>query len=119
MPSLTRKFIRGRPYYYARWCQRVDGRPKIVRTLYLGSLDNIVQAVETAQQPLPPKEAKVASFASQPIMLIVQPVRVRRWKMTMNHLEITDLGDRGDPAQASSVVKVLTGAGRANDQAVA
>ena len=63
MPSLTRKFIRGRPYYYARWCQRVDGRPKIVRTLYLGSLDNIVQAVETAQQPLPPKEAKVASFA--------------------------------------------------------
>ena len=54
-------------------------------------------------------------FVSQPIMLIVQPVRVRRWKMTMNHLEITDLGDRGDPAQASSVVKVLTGAGRAND----
>src|SRR6266852_9440472 len=52
-------------------------------------------------------------------MLIVQPVRVRRWKMTMNHLEITDLGDWGDPAQASSVVKVLTGAGRANDQAVA
>jgi len=52
-------------------------------------------------------------------MLIVQPVRVRRWKMTMNHLVITDLGDWGDPAQASSVVKVLTGAGRANDQAVA
>jgi hypothetical protein len=55
----------------------------------------------------------------QPIMLIVQPVRVRRWKMTMNHLDITDLGDWGDPAQASSVVKVLTGAGRATDQAVA
>jgi GNAT superfamily N-acetyltransferase len=63
MPSLTRKFIRGRPYYYARWCQRVDGRPKIVRTLYLGSLDNIVQAVETAQRPLPLKEAELASFA--------------------------------------------------------
>ena len=63
MLSLTRKFIRGRPYYYARWCQRVDGRPKIVRTLYLGSLDNIVQAVETAQRPLPLKEAELASFA--------------------------------------------------------
>jgi len=62
MPSLTRKFIRGRPYYYARWCQRVDGRPKIVKTLYLGSLDNIVQAVETSQQPLPPREAEVAHF---------------------------------------------------------
>ena len=63
MPSLTRKLINGRPYYYARWCQRVDGRPKIVRTFYLGSLDNIVQAVETAQQPLPPREAEVAHFA--------------------------------------------------------
>lgn len=63
MPSLTRKLISGRPYYYARWCQRVDGRPKIVKTLYLGSLDNIVQAVETAQQPLPPREAEVAHFA--------------------------------------------------------
>jgi transposase len=63
MPSLTRKLINGHPYYYARWCQRVDGRPKIVRTLYLGSLDNIVQAVETAQQPLPPQEAEIAHFA--------------------------------------------------------
>ena len=63
MPSLTRKLINGRPYYYARWCQRVDGRPKIVRTLYLGSLDNIVQALETAQRPLPPREAEIAHFA--------------------------------------------------------
>jgi transposase len=63
MPSLTRKLINGRPYYYARWCQRVDGRPKIVKTLYLGSLDNIVQAVESAQQPLPPREAEIAHFA--------------------------------------------------------
>jgi transposase len=63
MPNLTRKLINGRPYYYARWCQRVDGRPKIVKTLYLGSLDNIVQAVESAQQPLPPHEAEIAHFA--------------------------------------------------------
>lgn len=62
MPSLTRKIIKGRPYYYARWCQRVDGRPKIVKTLYLGSLDHLVQAIETAQQPLPPREAEVARF---------------------------------------------------------
>ncbi|MHC1767751.1 MAG: IS1634 family transposase [Verrucomicrobiia bacterium] len=62
MPSLTRKLIHGRPYYYARWCQRVDGRPKIVKTLYLSSLDNIVQAVETSQLPLPPGEAEVVHF---------------------------------------------------------
>jgi toxin ParE1/3/4 len=62
---------------------------------------------------------EIVRVIPQPIMLTVQPVRVRRWKMTMKHLVKTDLGDWGDPAQASSVVKVLTGAGRANDQAVA
>jgi len=62
MPSLTRKILKGRPYYYARWCQRVDGRPKIVKTTYLGPLDNIVQAVEGSQQPLAPQSAAVASF---------------------------------------------------------
>jgi hypothetical protein len=31
----------------------------------------------------------------------------------MSHLAITDLGERGDPIHASSVVKVLTGAGHA------
>jgi len=30
MPSLTKKIIRGRAYYYARECKRVDGKPKIV-----------------------------------------------------------------------------------------
>src|SRR5213594_1482990 len=63
MPSLTRKVIKGRSYYYARWCQRVGGRPKIVKTAYLGPLENIVQAVETAQQPLPPHTAEVSQFA--------------------------------------------------------
>ena len=37
MASLTPKVINGRTYYYARDCQRVDGRPKIVKTTYLGS----------------------------------------------------------------------------------
>src|SRR6058998_384512 len=63
MPSLTRKVIKGRSYYYARWCQRVGGRPKIVKTAYLGAIENIVQAVETAQQPLPPQTAEVSHFA--------------------------------------------------------
>ena len=33
MPSLTRKFIKGRPYYYVRHCQRIDGKPKIIKTM--------------------------------------------------------------------------------------
>jgi transposase len=42
MPSLTKKIIRGRPYYYLRECQRVDGKPKIVWQQYLGSAADLV-----------------------------------------------------------------------------
>ena len=62
MPSLTRKIIKGRPYYYVRHCQRVDGRPKIVKTTYLGSLDNILHAVAVAQTPMTPRTAEIASL---------------------------------------------------------
>jgi len=53
------------------------------------------------------------SICSQPIRLPVQPVKVRRWKMTMNHPVITDVNSEGDPVHESSVVKALVGAGRA------
>lgn len=62
MASLTRKVINGRPYYYVRHCQRVDGRPKIVKTTYLGSVEHIVQTVEAAKEPIPPKTAELASL---------------------------------------------------------
>ena len=44
MASLTKKIIRGQTYYYARECQRVDGKPKIVWQKYLGRLDDILAA---------------------------------------------------------------------------
>ena len=53
------------------------------------------------------------SIRSQPIRLPVQPVKDRRWKLTMNPSSHNRRGKRGDPAHASSVVKVLVGAGRA------
>src|SRR5271169_5688752 len=62
MASLTPKTIHGRTYYYARECQRIHGQPKIVKTTYLGSLEHILQAVTTAQKPIPPKSARPASF---------------------------------------------------------
>jgi transposase len=62
MASLTPKVLKGRTYYYARECQRVEGKPKIVKTVYLGSLDHIVQSVTQAQQPLRPQTARLASF---------------------------------------------------------
>jgi transposase len=62
MASLTRKIIKGRPYYYVRHCQRVDGQPKIIKTTYLGSLDNILSALESAQTPPAPRTAEILAF---------------------------------------------------------
>src|SRR6266540_2517430 len=64
MPSLTRKIVKGRPYYYVRHCQRVDGQPKIVKTTYLGSLDNILQSLESAHTPPAPQTAEVLGFGA-------------------------------------------------------
>src|SRR5437773_8544075 len=62
MPSLTRKLIKGLPYYYVRHCQRINGKPKIVKTTYLGPLERILQAVEGSQSLLPPKKAEILDF---------------------------------------------------------
>lgn len=62
MPSLTPKVVDGHTYYYARYCQRVNGKPKIVRTVYLGKIEDLVQAVEQAHQPIQPVETEVAAF---------------------------------------------------------
>jgi len=63
MPSLTPKQIGGHTYYYARYCQRVDGKPKIVRQVYLGKIEDLVAAAEFSHQPPQPLETTVAAFA--------------------------------------------------------
>ena len=62
MASLTPKKIGGHIYYYARFCQRVDGKPKIVRTVYLGKIDDLVAAAEGLKHPPQPMETEVAAF---------------------------------------------------------
>ena len=46
MASITKKMVHGHPYYYARECKRVGGKPKIVWQKYLGRLEDIVAAVD-------------------------------------------------------------------------
>lgn len=43
--SLHKKIIRKHPYWYARECQRVNGKPQIVWQKYLGKAETIVSAV--------------------------------------------------------------------------
>jgi transposase len=69
MPSLTPKIIGGHTYYYARYCQRVEGKPKIVRQVYLGKIDDLVAAAEFSHQPPQPLETEVAAFGAAAALL--------------------------------------------------
>lgn len=88
MPSLTPKTIGGHTYYYARYCQRVDGKPKIVRQVYLGKIDDLVAAAERSQQPPQPLETEVAAFADIAALLDIA-----------QHLDLVQLLDAVLPAK--------------------
>lgn len=67
MVSLIKKTIRGKPYYYARECRRVEGKPKIVWQKYLGRPQDIIQAMTcsaAAGAPAQPTVADIADFAA-------------------------------------------------------
>ena len=68
MASITKKTIRGRTYYYARECKRVNGKPKIVWQKYLGRLEDIITAVTEQREgrliPQPQKEGIVTALGS-------------------------------------------------------
>jgi len=61
MVSIVKKLVRGKPYYYARECRRVDGKPKIVWQKYLGKAEDIVAALGQPQPP-PPVTAVLTEF---------------------------------------------------------
>jgi len=62
--SLTKKVIHGRPYYYLRFTKRVNGKPKVVRTIYLGRVEDILAAVEKRKKGDPPKRIVLADFGA-------------------------------------------------------
>jgi transposase len=68
MASLTAKVVRGRTYYYLRECQRVDGKPKIVKTIYLGTLKKLLAVAPTASLAKPQTVA-VSSFGAVAALL--------------------------------------------------
>ncbi len=88
MPSLTPKLIDGHTYYYARYCQRVQGKPKIVRTVYLGKIEDLVAAAEATRQPPQPQETVVAAFGDVAAL----------WH-TAQRLEVLPLLDANLPTQ--------------------
>ena len=63
MASLVKKIIRGNAYYYARESQRVNGKPKVVRQIYLGRADDIVAKLQLAASA-PAPQATVRDFGA-------------------------------------------------------
>ena len=51
MPHLHKKIKKGRPYYYIREIARVEGKPKVVNQIYLGSLERIMEMALQEQTP--------------------------------------------------------------------
>jgi transposase len=61
MASLTKKVINGRPYYYLRETAWVGGRPKVIKTKYLGRAEDIERRLAETVEP---KAVLVRSFGA-------------------------------------------------------
>lgn len=64
MASLTKKIINGHAYYYARECAWVNGKPKIVRTVYLGKVEDLMAAAQQSAEPPPIRQIAVTEFGA-------------------------------------------------------
>lgn len=74
--------IRGRPYYYLRECQRVDGKPKIVWQQYIGSPAELARRLVGAD----PQKAVVREFGASAACVDVA-----------RHLGVVEIIDRHIP----------------------
>jgi hypothetical protein len=43
MAHIIKKMKNGRPYYYIRETARVDGKPRVVTQIYLGTIERILE----------------------------------------------------------------------------
>src|SRR5260370_33631381 len=64
MASLTAKQVYGHTYYYACFCQRVDGKPNIVRQVYLGKIADLIASAEYSHQSPPLLQTEAAAFGA-------------------------------------------------------
>ena len=61
MASIINKIIKGKTYYYYTESKRVDGKPKRVKQVYLGSAETIIKKLE-AQMPTQPLYSEIEAF---------------------------------------------------------
>jgi len=86
MPSLTQKIINGRKYYYARICKRVGGKPKVVKTIYLGAVEKMIKNAQA------PKEISQA----REVCILEMGATAALWDIT-RRLGLVEIIDRHAP----------------------
>ncbi|PNX49780.1 MAG: hypothetical protein BV458_14210, partial [Thermoplasmata archaeon M9B2D] len=69
--------VKGKIYYYARECQRVNGNPKITWQKYLGKAEDIIHAVENKDKLTLPDEVIVSNFGAVAALYDL----AKRWDM--------------------------------------
>ena len=62
MASLYKKTINGKPYYYLREMARVDGKPKMVNEIYLGSAADIGKLHDEREAAVMPAQTRHLGF---------------------------------------------------------
>ena len=92
MASITRKKIRGKTYYYARECKRINGKPKIVWQKYLGKADDIIAALS---------QTSAAVLAKPEHGLVVDSGAVAALYDLSRRLRLSELIDRHVPKAGS------------------
>ena len=64
MAHLHKKVKKGRPYYYIREIRRVDGKPKVVSQIYLGTVKRIAQRFRETELARTPLRLQSRSFGA-------------------------------------------------------
>lgn len=62
MAYLKAKKNKGKKYYYAVECKRINGKPRTVNQIYLGTIEQLIANKQQADTPQPPKEVAVFEF---------------------------------------------------------
>ena len=91
MASITKKSIKGKIYYYARECQRVNSKPKITWQRYLGKAEDIIHAVENKDKLTLPDEVIVSNFGAVAALYDL----AKRWDMVRIIDKVVGKRDQG------------------------
>ena len=104
MASVYKKVINGKPYYYLREMGWVDGKPKMVSERYLGSVADIVKAMDAAEAGMMPQRTGHLAFGDVARGVVADhgPGRARRDRR----------GGRCPPVRRRRLDRHVSGVGR-------